>query len=374
MHIDFVYKTCHIIRIFYFKKYWKENMETRGSRTVLAASIREQGEAIGLEGDGLIEYCKAELEKIRLTESEERMRRIQLQSESEERIRIAEINARQMGERQGDRQELRQNSNYHLMKNLRYDEDKDLDEFIVKFEHIATQVKIPKEEWVPELQSRLTGKLQSFLMTEDIRLKQTDYDSVKLLLLKHAGYNAEKYRALWNKTTPVDDDFRAFHSNLVRSLNNWVASTNTEKTYEGLKDLVCLDRLLANMNTETVRTVLLLNPRTCEEVLSHIDSIKASSGLVSLSRNIPLLPYVAGSADSWGSPVRQFRSRSVEQRQASRCFHCGMGGHRRSECRELQGSTTKSQAGQMRNRGRELLRPSGQPGQMYYKAGNHTTR
>lgn len=345
-------------------------METRNSKTAQATSIREQGTAIGLEGAELIDYCKAELEKIRITESEERISRLQ----SEERIRIAEINARQMGERQGDRQEIRQNTNYHLMKNLRYEEDKDLDEFIVKFEHIATQVKIPKEEWVPELQSRLTGKFQSFLMTEDIRLRQTDYDSVKLLLLKHAGYNAEKYRALWNTTAPVDNDFRAFHSNLVRSLDNWVASTNTDKTFDGLKDLVCLDRLLASMNTETVRTVLLLNPRTCEDVLLHIDNIKASSGQARLSKNIAL-PYVAASADSWGSTVRQFRSRSTEQRQASRCFHCGMGGHRRSDCGEFQGSNTKPHAGQMRNRGRELLRPSSsQPGQMYYRAGNHTTR
>ena len=77
-------------------------METRNSRVAQANSIRHFGIAMGLEGAELIEYCKAELEKIRLAESEERIRRIQ--SEYEERIRIAEINARQVSKRQEDRQ------------------------------------------------------------------------------------------------------------------------------------------------------------------------------------------------------------------------------------------------------------------------------
>ena len=77
-------------------------METRNSRVAQANSIRHFGIAMGLEGAELIEYCKAELEKIRLAEGEERIRRIQ--SEYEERIRIAEINARQVSKRQEDRQ------------------------------------------------------------------------------------------------------------------------------------------------------------------------------------------------------------------------------------------------------------------------------
>ena len=77
-------------------------METRNSRVAQANSIRHFGIAMGLKGAELIEYCKAELEKIRLAESEERIRRIQ--SEYEERIRIVEMNARHVSKK-GDMRE-----------------------------------------------------------------------------------------------------------------------------------------------------------------------------------------------------------------------------------------------------------------------------
>ena len=80
----------------------RTEMETRNSRVAQANSIRHFGIAMGLEGAELIEYCKAELEKIRLAESEERIRRIQ--SEYEERIRIVEMNARHVSKK-GDMRE-----------------------------------------------------------------------------------------------------------------------------------------------------------------------------------------------------------------------------------------------------------------------------
>ena len=212
---------------------------------------------------------------------------------------------------------------------------------------------MPKEEWLAELQVRVTGDLQSFLLTEDVRKKYHEYDTVKSLLLTHAGYSAERYRGKWNDLKPQSDNFREFHSQLVRSLDNWVASTRTDKSYEGLRDLMCRNKLLINMNPEIVKTVLLNKPTSCESVLTQIDTIK-STGQDTVAKNSKTF-FQAGSAELWGGQNKT-RRRSAEGRLTrgqGACFICGREGHWRNNCPLRQGNNAWTQARTEVYRGRQ---------------------
>jgi hypothetical protein len=338
-------------------------METRSKTNILTTEekisvIRKMGESLSLTGDKLQDYIMTKWEDQLQDDKRERDRHEQeqirerdrheqeqirerdrqhelekLKIESEERIRLAEINKTTKVE-QVNINETIKTKNYPLLKNLpKYDNNHELDEYIVNFEHIATQSNAPKNEWIAELQVRLTGELQSFLMTEDVKQKLTDYDYVKLLLLKHAGYHGEKYRDKWNNLAPENDNFRAFHSHLVRSLDNWVASSNTEKTFNGLKDLLCRNKLLLNMNSDAVKSVLMHNAKKCEDVLAQIDNIK-SAGQLKITKKINTPPLVAGSAEHWGGQWGKRRSRSTEGRVIGPCFICGRMGHLQVNCRQ----------------------------------------
>ena len=229
----------------------------------------------------LEQWRKLEAEQVRKAEDEREEKRRKEAAEIRsheieiERMRLEAMKSNKKEEGIGG--ETHKNKNYHLLKSLqKYDRCTDLDEYIDNFEHVAQQNGVPKEEWLAELQVRVTGDLQSFLLTEDVRKKYHEYDTVKSLLLTHAGYSAERYRGKWNDLKPQSDNFREFHSQLVRSLDNWVASTGTDKSYEGLRDLMCRNKLLINMNPEIVKTVLLNKPTSCESVLTQIDTIKST--------------------------------------------------------------------------------------------------
>ena len=245
------------------------------------------------------------------------------------------------------------NRNYHLLKNLlKYEKSNELDEYIDNFEHIAQQNKVPKEEWLAELQVRVTGDLQAFLLTEDVRKKYHDYDAVKALILTHAGYSSEKYRGKWNNLRPQGDNFREYHSVLARSLDNWVASTGTDRSYEGLRDLVCRNKLLTNMNPEILKTVLLNKPTSCESVLTQIDTIKATGQ--DIVTNSSRTSFQAGGVAKWGVQNRT-RRRSAEgrlNRELGGCFVCGREGHWKNNCPRKQGNREWTQAGTEIYRGR----------------------
>ena len=352
-------------------------METRSKKTQdidkIMADFRETGRKLQLEGQELNKYVidkwrqweEDERENKRRQEENEREdKRRQEENEREDKRRqeAADIRKHEREQREYD-EEQRQKEREHelklaeikrrdeteldmtghsrenkdlrqIVKNLqKFDGSQELDEYVATFEHVVTQAKVPKSQWLIELQVRLTVELQSFLMTEDVRTKLHDYDTVKQLLLQHAGFNGEKYREAWNSLVPESNNFRLFHSKLVRSLDNWVASTKTERTFDGVRDLLCRNKLLLNMNEEAVKCILMNNAPKCEDVLTQIDHIK-SAGQGQLSRKVNTQPLVGGVAEYRGEYGGKSRSRSTEGRVMGTCFNCGQRGHIMANCRQ----------------------------------------
>lgn len=318
-------------------------------------SFKKQGEKLALRGEELDGYVREQWKDFQTQERlreqrdyDDRQRQKdeqkvkeqreydekQRQKEREHELKLAEIKRKDVTEldmtgHSRENKDLRQ-----ILKNLqKFDGSQELDEYVATFEHVVAQAKVPKSQWLIELQVRLTVELQSFLMTEDVRTKLHDYDTVKRLLLQHAGFNGEKYREAWNSLAPESNNFRLFHSKLVRSLDNWVASTKTERTFEGLRDLLCRNKLLLNMNEEAVKCILMNNAPKCEDVLTQIDHIK-SAGQGQLSRKVNTQPLVGGVAEYRGEYGGKSRSRSTEGRVMGACFNCGQRGHIMANCRQ----------------------------------------
>ena len=149
------------------------------------------------------------------------------QLEIEERIELARMAQRNQMTTTQTPAHCKQQMDKSLRK---FAESEDLENYLLVFEATAEKSNIPKGRWSSQLLYKLTTELRDVMIAQGIANCE-DYDHVKAQLLKYAGYVEETYRKKWDSLTPKGDNFREFAMTLRRTLESWMKSSNTTKTF-----------------------------------------------------------------------------------------------------------------------------------------------
>ena len=114
----------------------------------------------------------------------------------------------------------------------------DLDAYLQRFERFATTAKWEKAGWATKLSALLSGRALDVYsrLSEEAAL---DYGKMKIALMRRYDLTEDSYRRKFRISTPeTDESPDKFIVRLSTCLIRWLELSKTEKTFEGLKDLI----------------------------------------------------------------------------------------------------------------------------------------
>ena len=112
----------------------------------------------------------------------------------------------------------------------------DLDAYLQRFERFATTAKWEKTGWASKLSALLSGRALEVYSRISEEAAQ-DYDRVKLALMKRYDLTEDGYRRKFRASKPeVDESPEQFIVRLDRYLLRWLELSNTDRSFEGVKD------------------------------------------------------------------------------------------------------------------------------------------
>ena len=336
------------------------------------------GKEFGLEGEKLLEFVQ---EQQKLEEEREEKRR-QLEEEKEERRRILEEDRRKEEEekeerrrredeeRENRRQErelrklemeadlLRQKEAIEAAKRehelelarlgqgrdvaeraeLREDRAKapklpsfvdgkdDLDAYLQRFERFATTAKWEKTGWASKLSALLSGRALEVYSRLSEEAAQ-DYERVKLALMKRYDLTEDGYRRKFRASKPeVDESPEQFIVRLDRYLLRWLELSNTERSFEGLKDLIVKEQFIDSCPKELAIHLRERAPETLVQIAKIADQYLEAHGkhLFSPASRKPVVP-----------PQKEETKNQQNDSTTVVCFKCNARGHRAVNCPSL---------------------------------------
>ena len=255
------------------------------------AKLLQIGKEFGLEGEKLLEFVEKQqkLDEERWREEEEKEEKWRQLEEKEERRRLLEEDRRREDEeRENRRQErelrklemeadllkqkeaieaakrehelelarLGQGRNVAERAELRDDRAKapklpsfvdgkdDFDAYLQRFERFATTARWEKTGWASKLSALLSGRALEVYSRLSEEAAQ-DYDRVKLALMKRYDLTEDGYCRKFRASKPeVDESPEQFIVRLDRYLLHWLELSNTERSFEGLKDLIVKEQFI----------------------------------------------------------------------------------------------------------------------------------
>ena len=120
----------------------------------------------------------------------------------------------------------------------------DLDAYLQRFERFATTAKWEKTGWASKLSALLSGRALEVYSRLSEEAAQ-DYDQVKLALMKRYDLTEDGYRRKFRASKPeVDESPEQFIVRLDRYLLRWLELSNTDRSFEGLKDLIVKEQFI----------------------------------------------------------------------------------------------------------------------------------
>ena len=120
-----------------------------------------------------------------------------------------------------------------------------MDAYLQRFERFAATDKWEKTGWASKFSALLSGRALEVYSRLPEEAAQ-DYDRVKLALMKRYDLTEEGYRRKFRASKPeVDDSPEQFIVRLDTYLLRWLVLSNTERSFEGLKDLIVKNSLLS---------------------------------------------------------------------------------------------------------------------------------
>ncbi|RUS73668.1 hypothetical protein EGW08_018574 [Elysia chlorotica] len=184
-------------------------------------------------GVGREETTEEIAEKRRLDELEREERR--RREEREHELAVLRIKAEHPGV--ADPAEATTKSNAKLPKLLSFvDYKDDLDSWLLRFERFAETSQGQKKSWPAYLSALLTGRaLDCFcrLSKEDAK----NYDAIKLALQKRYNLTEDGYHSMFRQCKPEEGENPGmFAVRLKAYLERWVKLSETEQTYDSLRD------------------------------------------------------------------------------------------------------------------------------------------
>ncbi|XP_069139203.1 LOW QUALITY PROTEIN: uncharacterized protein [Argopecten irradians] len=213
-----------------------------------------------------------------------------------------------------------------------FEEGKDnIDAYIERFVRYASAQRWPQEQWGANLGALLKGRaLDVFtrLSVED----SLNFDTLKKALLRRFEKTEEGFRKSFRSERPdPGETFGQFGTRLDGYLKKWVEMTNTQKTYDGLKDLMVRDQFLHCCGKDLALFLKERVPKTMEEMARFADQFAEARGTktnVMMARSVK---YVDKQHSSTSDPKTTDKKENNTTKKPV-CFKCLQPGHKSFEC------------------------------------------
>ena len=195
----------------------------------------------------------------------------------------------------------------------------DLDAYLQRFERFAATAKWEKTGWASKLSALLSGlalEVYSRLSEEAAQ----DYDRVKLALMKRYDLMEDGYRRKFRASKPeVDESPEQFIVRLERYLLRWLELSHTERSFEGLKDLIVKEQFIDSCPKELAIHLRERAPETLDQIAKIADQYLEAHGkhLFSSATKKPVVQSKAEETKNLQSDTTAFQ-----------CYKCNARGHK----------------------------------------------
>ena len=220
----------------------------------------------------------------------------------------------------------------------------DLDAYLQRFERFADTAKWHRTGWASKLSALLSGQaleVYSRLSEEAAR----DYDKVKIALMKRYDLTEDGYRRKFRASKPeLDESPDQFIVRLDRYLLRWLELSDTERTFDGLKDLIVKEQFIDSCPKDLAIHLRERAPETLAQIAKIADQYLEAHGkhLFSPVSRKPVVPperEEPKNTQTNSTPLQCFKCNARGHRAANcptigkRCFLCGKQGHEARNCR-----------------------------------------
>ena len=148
----------------------------------------------------------------------------------------------------------------------------DLDAYLQRFERFAATAKWEKTGWV------LSGRALEVYSRLSEEAAQ-DYDRVKLALMKRYDLTEDGYRRKFRASKPdVDESPEQFIVILDRYLLRWLQLSKTDRSFEGLKDLIVKEQFIDSCPKELAIHLRERAPETLVQIAKIADQYLEAHG------------------------------------------------------------------------------------------------
>ena len=202
----------------------------------------------------------------------------------------------------------------------------DLDAYLQRFQRFATTAKWENTGWASKLSALLPGRaLEAYSrLCEEAAL---DYDRVQLALKKRYDLTEDGYRLKFRASKPeVDESPEQFIVRLDRYLLCRLELSNTDRFFEGLKDLIVKEQFIESCPKELAIHLHERAPETLVQIAKIADQYLEAHGkhlFSSASKKLQALPQKDETKNL------QNDSTTVV------CFKCNARGHKAVNCPSL---------------------------------------
>ncbi|CAH3022482.1 unnamed protein product [Porites evermanni] len=245
------------------------------------------GKEFGLEGEKLLEFVEKQqkLEEERRREGEEKEeKRRKLEEERRREEEEKEEKRRQIEEEKEERRcnvaeraELREDRAKAPKLPSFVDGKDDLDVYLQRFERFATTAKGEKTGWASKLSALLSGRALEVYSRLSEEAAQ-DYERMKLALMKRHDLTEDGYRRKFRASKPeVDESPEQFIVRLDRYLLRWLELSKTERSFEGLKDLIVKEQFIDSCPKELAIHLRERAPETLVQIAEIADQYICSA-------------------------------------------------------------------------------------------------
>ncbi|XP_033733848.1 uncharacterized protein LOC117322984 [Pecten maximus] len=337
-------------------------------------STREElilyGKELGLQGQELRQFVSEEQAKARHEREEDRRVRLQeLEEKEKERLfqkemlmekakleRESEARAIEEHKRQMELQAsqskptVRDGTAFRGPKLPAFEEGKDnMDAYLQRFERYATAQKWDSASWGGNLSALLKGKALDVFSRLPVE-QALKYEELKKALLRRFEKTEEGFRKAFHSARPESGEtFSQFSLRLENYFERWVEMTGTQKTYEGVMDLVIRDQFIYCCGRDLALFLKERIPKTLEETAKLADQFADARGSRSNLMTTRTTKHADSKPQQNNSPHTgdNSRGKSSLPLKERKCYSCGKPGHLSYECRGKKSSNVAAVVGEI---------------------------